>query len=188
MIRRNCWQRSKACSSSMGSYKILTTRPTVIFVEIQFFDRGIASLAVVAQRSFGPAFLQFFYEVRAEDSAGGKAMGTGVPLFREDVASDRIWSRFVLKSEQIHSHRFAYQSCGYYGVVQDCRGLRGLYRFISACPNAPPGSCTFLSHASTQMRLKAASDSYPTFGCDVELPNNPWERRCCHRRTPAPCD
>ena len=56
---------------------------------IQMLDAEGSVLSIVAQRGFGPDFLEFFREVSAtDDSAGGRALRSGQRIVIEDVETD----------------------------------------------------------------------------------------------------
>ena len=62
------------------------------FGNIQVIDFASSSLRIVAQRGFGPAFLEFFSVVREQGSACGQAMQCLGRVISEDVASDPIYT------------------------------------------------------------------------------------------------
>lgn len=76
------------------------------FGNIQLLDGGSTTLRIVAQQGFGPAFLEFFSQVKAEGSACGHAMRSGTRVISADVATDTIYTesaRAVMLAAQAHA-------------------------------------------------------------------------------------
>jgi len=76
------------------------------FGNIQLLDVGTAVLRIVAQRGFGPPFLEFFSQVKTEGSACANAMQSGKRVISSDVATDTIYTeaaRAVMLAAQAHA-------------------------------------------------------------------------------------